>query len=154
MAEVQSLSHSGICVHDLKEAEAFYGDVLGAKTYMANCFVTEDAIKGRSVQQAMVVEDYLFAIVLASDHMPMAPDDQHRGTAGFRHAFAVSRERFDRVMTGLKDHGVPYEGPVDHPERGPFGQSVYFKDPSGNFFEILWRRDEEVEYDDPSELVF
>jgi len=35
---------------------------------------------------------------------------------------------------------------VDHPENGPFGQSVYFKDPSGNFLEILWRRDEDVTY--------
>ena len=33
MAEVQSLSHSGICVHDLKEAEDFYCGVLGAKPH-------------------------------------------------------------------------------------------------------------------------
>ena len=29
---------------------------------------------------------------------------------------------------------------------GPIGQSVFFRDPGGNFFELCWRRDEDVEY--------
>jgi len=41
---------------------------------------------------------------------------------------------------------------VDHPEKGPFGQSIYFKDPSGNFLEILWRRDEDQNYQKPTVL--
>lgn len=146
MAEVETLSHAGICVHDLKEAEEFYCGVLGAEIQSAVNFVTEDTLRGRSVHQSYMLGDYLFAIMVAPEFMPMPADDQLRGAMGVRHAFAVRRDRFDETLKSLKRHGIPFEGPVDHPERGPFGQSVYFKDPSGNFLEILWRRDEDVEY--------
>jgi catechol-2,3-dioxygenase len=147
MAEVQTLSHSAICVHDLHEAEEFYCGVLGGKRSSAVNFVTEDVIKGRSVHTSVLLEDYLFALMLARDFMPMPDVDQLRGALGFRHAFAVSRDRFAALLSTLEQHGVAFEGPVDHPEDGPFGQSVYFKDPSGNFLEALWRRDENVQYD-------
>jgi catechol-2,3-dioxygenase len=49
----------------------------------------------------------------------------------------------------LKHREICFEGPVEHPEKSPFGQSIYFKDPSGNFLEILWRRDEDVNYVKP-----
>jgi catechol-2,3-dioxygenase len=68
------------------------------------------------------------------------------GVNGFRHSFAVRHADFDTVLGRLRESGVPFKGPVDHPEKGPFGQSVYFKDPSGNFLELLWRRDEDVAY--------
>ena len=148
MAEVQSMSHSAICVHDLKEAEDFYCGILGAHPHAGVNFITEDTIKGRSVHKSVVLEDYLIALALAGDFMPMPPDDQLRGAHGFRHAFTVSKAHFNNTVGVLKQRGVPYLGPVDHPEKGPFGQSIYFKDPSGNFLEVLWRRDENVKYDD------
>ena len=140
MAEIELLSHSAINVNDLKEAEEFYTDIFGAESHSFVNFITEDTLHGRSVHQGVVIEDYLFAVMIASDDMPMPPKDQHRGALGFRHGFTVSRDRFGGVMENLKSHDVPFEGPVDHPEQGPFGQSIYFKDPSGNFFEVLWRR--------------
>jgi catechol-2,3-dioxygenase len=152
MAEVQSLSHSGICVHDLKEAEDFYCGVLGAHPHAGVNFITEDTIKGRSVHKSVVLEDYLFALALVGDFMPMPPDDQLRGAHGFRHAFTVGRERFNNTLGVLRQRGIRFEGPVDHPEKGPFGQSIYLKDPSGNFLEIIWRRDENVVYDVPPVL--
>ena len=152
MAEVQSLSHSGICVHDLKEAEDFYCGVLGAHPHAGVNFITEDTIKGRSVHKSVVLEDYLFALALVGDFMPMPPDDQLRGAHGFRHAFTVGRERFNNTLGVLRQRGSRFEGPVDHPEKGPFGQSIYLKDPSGNFLEIIWRRDENVVYDVPPVL--
>jgi extradiol dioxygenase family protein len=142
MAGVESLSHSAICVHDLKEAEQFYCDVLGGRQGTRVNFNTDDALRGRSINSAIILEDYLLALVVARDFMPMPPADQHRGTHGFRHAFHVSRERFEETMERLRKRGIVFEGPVEHPEKGPFGQSIYFKDPSGNFLEILWRRDE------------
>ncbi len=148
MAEVQSLSHSAICVHDLKEAEDFYCGILGAHPHAGVNFVTEDTIKGRSVHKSVMLEDYLIALALAGDFMPMPPDDQLRGAHGFRHAFTISRARFANTIGVLKQRGIAYLGPVDHPEKGPFGQSIYFKDPSGNFLEVLWRRDENVQYDE------
>src|SRR3954451_12043618 len=71
MADVQSLSHSGICVHDLKEAEDFYCGVLGAHPHSGVNFITEDTIKGRSVHKSVVLEDYLIALALVGDFMPM-----------------------------------------------------------------------------------
>jgi catechol-2,3-dioxygenase len=147
MADVQSLSHSAICVHDLAEAEAFYCGALGARPSGGVNFVTEDTIKGRSIHKDVVIGDYLFALALASDFMPMPPDDQLRGAHGFSHAFAVKRAHFAAVIDSLKSHNVRFEGPVVHPEHGPFGESIYFKDPSGNFLEVLWRRDEDVAYE-------
>ncbi|MFM2129761.1 MAG: Glyoxalase/Bleomycin resistance protein/Dioxygenase superfamily [Pseudomonadota bacterium] len=146
MADVETLSHSGISVHDLKEAEDFYCGILGAHVHGAVNFVTEDTLKGRSVHQSYTLGDFLFALVLAPDFMPMPPKDKLMGVNGFRHAFAVRRADFDRAMAKLKAAGVAFKGPVDHPEKGPFGQSLYFKDPSGNFLELLWRRDEDVKY--------
>ncbi|MGH7794502.1 MAG: VOC family protein [Candidatus Binatia bacterium] len=149
MADVEGLSHSAICVHDLNEAEDFYCNVLGARRGNRVNFKTDDAIRGRSVHGAVILEDYLLALVVPRDFMPMPPQDQERGAHGFRHAFRVSRGRFNQIMNELTARNVPVEGPVDHPEKGPFGQSIYFKDPSGNFLEILWRRDEEVDYQKP-----
>ena len=147
MAEVQSLSHSAICVHDLQQAEDFYCGLLGAHAHSGVNFITEDTIKGRSVHKSVVLEDYLFALALVGDFMPMPPEEQLRGAHGFRHAFTVSRARFAEVTRRLAEAGVKFEGPVAHPEKGPFGESIYFKDPSGNFLELLWRRDEDVAYD-------
>ncbi|MGH7830445.1 MAG: VOC family protein [Candidatus Binatia bacterium] len=149
MAEVESLSHSAICVHDLKEAEEFYCGVMGARPTSRVNFKTEDAQRGRSIHGSVVLEDYLLALMVTRDFMPMPPKEQHRGAHGFRHAFRVSRSRFEQTVDELKRRGVPFEGPVEHPENGPFGQSVYFKDPSGNFLEILWRRDEDVNHPKP-----
>jgi catechol 2,3-dioxygenase-like lactoylglutathione lyase family enzyme len=89
MAEVETLSHSGICVHDLKEAEDFYCGVLGAEMKGAVNFYTEDTLNGRSVHQAYALGDYLFAVALAPNFMPMPPDEQLHGAMGIRHAFTV-----------------------------------------------------------------
>jgi extradiol dioxygenase family protein len=147
MAEIQSINHSAICVHDLQEAEDFYCGVLGAKTASATDYVTQDVIRGRSLHKSIVLEDYLIALMLARDFMPMPPVDQLRGAHGFRHGFFVPRGRFDELLAALDTHDIAYEGPVTHPEEGPFGQSIYLQDPSGNFLEFLWRRDEGAPYD-------
>jgi len=149
MADVEGLSHSAICVHDLKQAEDFYCNILGARLGNRVNFKTDDAIRGRSVHGSVILEDYLLALVVPRDFMPMPAEEQQRGAHGFRHGFRVSRERFDRIKSELMRQNVPFEGPVDHPEKGPFGQSIYFKDPSGNFLEILWRRDEGAAYSKP-----
>lgn len=144
MAGVDSLNHTAMCVHDLVDALDFYCNVLGARRNQRSNFQVEDALAGVPTFQSVIIEDYLLALAVAADHMPMPPDSQLRGAHGFRHGFVVSRRRFDEAQQSLHQHGVPFLGPVDHPERGPFGQSIYFKDPSGNFLEIMWRRDEQA----------
>jgi catechol-2,3-dioxygenase len=122
---------------------------LGARLGNRVNFKTDDAIRGRSVHGSVVLEDYLLALMVPRDFMPVPPANQHRGAHGFRHAFRVSRSRFNDIIKELNRRGIDFEGPSDHPEKSPFGQSVYFKDPSGNFLEILWRRDEDVNYSKP-----
>lgn len=146
MAEAETLTHTAICVHDLKEAEDFYVGLLGAEFFHATNFITEDTIKGRSIHRSYKLSDYRIELCMAADFMPMPPEDQLRGAHGFRHAFMVRKGSFEAMMARLRDSKVKFQGPVDHPEKGPFGQSVYFKDPSGNFLEIVWRRDENVQY--------
>jgi catechol-2,3-dioxygenase len=143
VADVDSLNHTAMCVHDLPEALNFYCNVLGAKRATRTNFQIEHVLEGVAVFQSIVLEDYLFALCVAPDYMPVVPD-QRRGAHAFRHGFVVARERFAGVQDSLRHNGVPFEGPVDHPEAGPFGQSIYFTDPSGNFLEIVWRRDEET----------
>jgi len=144
MVGVESLNHTALCVHDLVEAVDFYCNVLGARPHQRTNFQIEDALAGVAIFQSVIVEDYLLALTIAPDYMPMPPADQLRGAHGFRHGFVVRRQRFDEVIEALRQHDVAFQGPVDHPEKGPFGQSIYFKDPSGNFLEIMWRRDEEA----------
>lgn len=143
MADIDSINHTAICVHDLGEAVHFYCDLLGAVPHSRSNFQIEDARAGVAIFQSVVLEDYMFALTVAPNFMPMPDDGQLRGAHGFRHGLTVSRKRFDDVQKTLRENGVRFEGPVQHPEKGPFGESIYFKDPSGNFLEILWRRDED-----------
>jgi catechol-2,3-dioxygenase len=152
MAEAESISHSGICVHDLKAAEDFYCKVLGATVHSRVNFKTQDALRGRSVHTSLVLDDYLFAVMLTEDWMDMPPEDVTRGANRVRHAFCVPQARFGEIMERLAANNVTFEGPVSHPEHGPFGESLYFRDPTGNFLEILWRRDEDVEYNEVQAL--
>jgi catechol-2,3-dioxygenase len=141
MAEIESISHTGINVGDLKAAEEFYADIFGAQITNRINFNTDDARRGRSVHTTVLLSDWLFAVVLPRGEMPMPPEDQVRGTNGFRHAFHVTQDAFPAVVERLRARGVPFEGPIVHPEHGPLGESVYFKDPGGNFIEVCWRRD-------------
>lgn len=152
MAVVESLSHSGICVHDLKEAEDFYRKIFDATLHSRVNFKTQDALRGRSVHTTLTVNDYLFAIMLSEDWMDIPPRDQLRGENRVRHAFCVKRDQFESVVQKLRENGIPFEGPVSHPSHGPFGESVYFRDPTGNFLEALWRRDEAVAYNEVQPL--
>jgi catechol-2,3-dioxygenase len=152
MAVVESISHSGICVHDLKQAEDFYCKVLGAEVHSRVNFKTQDALKGRSIHTSLMLSDYLFAIMLSEDWMNIPPMDQVRGENRIRHAFCVPRGKFGKIVAALETNEVPFEGPVTHPDNGPFGESVYFRDPTGNFLEVVWRRDEQVAYNEVQPL--
>ena len=143
MADIDSINHTAICVHDLGEAMEFYCGLLGAVPHSRSNFQIEDARAGVAIFQSVVLEDYMFALTVAPNFMPMPDDGQLRGAHGFRHGLAVSRKRFGEVQRTLREHGIRFEGPVEHPAKGPFGESIYLKDPSGNFLEILWRRDED-----------
>lgn len=145
MAEVESFNHGGISAPDVREAEEFYEKILGAER--CNWLGLSDA-KGRggNPRPCNILGGHLFVIFR---HANRPEPEGPRGIDGLRHAYTVPRERFDDMVERLQQNGVPFEGPVTHPERGPLGQSVYFTDPGGNFMEVCWRRDVVYRFDDP-----
>jgi len=147
-SEVESISHSGIEGPDSRAIEDFYENVLGG-TRAEVCSRSYDGSRGGNPHPCGLIGDYLFVIFpIRSDDTPLPPEDQLLGgtECNPRHAFSVSQERFEQVLEHLRNAGIPFEGPVTHPEKGPLGQSVYFKDAGGNFFEVCWRRDVDVPY--------
>ena len=144
MSGIHSLNHTAMPVHDMDKATAFYRDVLGATPHGYTSHDLDGATTGGALFRSFVIGDFLLAITVARNLMDMPPEDQFRGAHGYRHGFQITRAAFDDIIESLKAHDIPFEGPVDHAEAGPFGQSVYFKDPSGNFLEFVWRRDEDT----------
>ena len=144
MSGMHSLNHSVLPVRDMDVAAAFYCDVLGATSFNYTTFEIGGIKTGSALFRSFIIGDFLVALTVARNALEMPPDDQFRGAQGFRHGFQVTRSEFGDILDSLKTHDIAFQGPVDHPEAGPFGQSVYFKDPSGNFLEFIWRRDEDA----------
>jgi catechol 2,3-dioxygenase-like lactoylglutathione lyase family enzyme len=140
VAEIEGLNHTGRSCPDVREGEDFYVKVLGAKHCNTVSSATDDVRAGRgSPHPCNILAGYLFVLFPHNQHilMPSSP----RGEDGSRIGFAVSRQRFDEIVEEAQEMGIAFEGPVQHPEQGPFGESLYFTDPGGNFMEICWRRD-------------
>ena len=117
MAEVESISHSGICVHDLKEAEEFYCNVLGARVHSRVNFKTQDALRGRSIHTTLTLDDYVFAVMLTEDWMEVPDAGQLRGDPIDRRKVAVGRLVARRL--GLPGCGGPAHGrPRPRSDRG------------------------------------
>lgn len=144
MAEVESISHSGMVAPDTRAVHQFYEEVLcGRRVETASR--SYEGVRGGSAHPCGTVADYLF-VTFPRPRDIAAPDQVRGGSESYRHGFAVSRARFQEALDWLRAHGVPFEGPVAHPHHGPLGESIYFRDAGGNFFELCWRRDEEKKY--------
>src|SRR5581483_8310057 len=139
MAEIESLSHSAILVPNIREAEDFWEQALGAHLHNRISLNTDDIRRGRgSPHTCWTLADYLMVFFI-----PDRTDRNPRADSGFRHGFAVSHSRFDQIVDLLNERDVSFEGPIAHPENGPLGESVYLSDTGGNRLEICWRRDED-----------
>jgi hypothetical protein len=147
MAEVESISHSGIEGPDSRAIGEFYTTVLGGKCVELSSDPYQGS-RGGNPHPCAIIGDYIFVIFPDRNGNPPEPGDRLRGGVArdVRHGFSVSREHFDEVVQQLRENGVAFEGPISHPERGPLGQSIYFRDVGGNFFEVCWRRDADVAY--------
>ncbi|MPZ13033.1 MAG: hypothetical protein GEU73_01170 [Chloroflexi bacterium] len=144
MADIESISHSGMVAPDSRAVHTFYETVLsGVREETVSR--SYEGTRGGNAHSCGILGDYVF--VTFPRRRDVAPLEQLRGGEdSFRHGFAVSRTRFDEITQRLQEQGVPFEGPLVHPERGPLGESIYFRDPGGNYFEVCWRRDEDVQY--------
>jgi hypothetical protein len=143
MAEVESISHSGMVAPDSRAVHDWYETVMGG-CWMGTVNRNYEANRGGHAHSCGRIADYLF-VTFARRREVAGPEVLKGGEESYRHAWAVSRSEFQEALRHLEEHGVEFAGPVDHPEHGPLGQSIYFRDPGGNFFEICWRRDEELE---------
>lgn len=139
MAEVESISHSGMVAPDSRAVHDWYEEVLGGK-WMETVSRNYEGTRGANAHSCGIIADYLY-VTFPRDRDVDSSDVLRGGDDSFRHAYAVSRDRFEGATQWLLDHDVPFEGPVTHPERGPIGQSIYFRDNGGNYLEICWRRD-------------
>lgn len=137
MADVEAIEHCGMTVPDVKAAEDFYEKILGARIDHRSSLRTDNL--GGTPHTAVVLGDFFFVLFPHVKEPPAPP--RPRGMDGTRKAYAVSRERFAEVVERLREHEVPFQGPLPHPDNGPLGESVYFTDPGGNYLEICWRRD-------------
>lgn len=133
---VHGLDHVTIPCRDLRAAERFYVDLLGARVLMRvdEAFLRrvgrhEDAEKG-AIHTSLV-----FSAGPRID-LFVQPEGQPPAMAGHpHHAFHVPAGELVAWKKRLNDAGVPTFGPT---RLGPPGQaSLYFNDPSGNHLELV-----------------
>lgn len=135
MAEAEWVSHSGIYNTSVLETEEFYEKVLG---------VSHSRMSGS--RTCVFPGDYQLLFFLTEKNLLAQPPDEERQSSGVRHGFAVPHSKFQGMVERIRENDIPFEGPLEHPKGGPLGESVYLRDPGGNFLEICWRRDEGQTY--------
>ncbi len=153
MGEIQSMDHTVIAVNDLWWAERFYTEVLGGTLGSRQGVTTDQLLRGRrrmarrlqknpqdqkipAPHSSVEFGECILPFFIHQEHVQEPPPDQLRGTP--RVGFQATQEQFHAAVEKLRAKGIRYEGPVRHGGNSPIGESVYFKDPSGNFIELCW----------------
>ncbi|MBM2812937.1 MAG: hypothetical protein HW416_3696 [Chloroflexi bacterium] len=118
MGDIELLDHWGFSVPDVRAGVEFYEQVLGAKCDHWNSLSTDDL--GNAPHTGVNIGDFFFVLFPHTKEVPRP--ERPRGIDGSRHGYIVPRVRFGEIMDRLREHGVPFEGPVVHPEHGPLGE--------------------------------
>ena len=161
MLRFDEFDHCVIDVYDLEMAEHWYSKVIGE--IVGDCVVsertmmtTDEIIQSKqSAARRRKIEGHedslsashggvkfgeaLLPLFLHQEQVPEPPPDQLRGTP--RLGLPVTAEQMDRAIQVLGRYKVPFEGPVHFPAPCPAERSLYFKDPSSNFWELSVPRD-------------
>ncbi len=162
---VQGIDHAAVEVVDLEWAEDFYINILGlpvdhrvgwstvdyarakrwgeGKEDMAPGTRRWDSLYSENRRRVPRANSQLFiqfgnavlGLFLATKHRQEPPEEQAVGSP--RVAFRTGRRVLDEVVRLLDEHRKPFQGPVDHPASAPIESSLYFKDPAGNFLELV-----------------
>ena len=162
---VQGIDHAAVEVVDLEWAEDFYVNLLGlsvnhrvgwntsdyarakrwgeGKENMAPGTRRWDALYNENRRRVPRANSQLFiqfgnavlGLYLATKHRQEPPEEQAVGSP--RVAFRTNRRVLDEVVGLLDEHRKLFQGPVDHPASAPVESSLYFKDPGGNFLELV-----------------
>jgi catechol 2,3-dioxygenase-like lactoylglutathione lyase family enzyme len=123
--KIKAVIETAIYVDDLREAETFYGTILGLPVMGREA----DRHVFFQVGDADVLLAFLAETTRKGDRLPP------HGASGPGHfALGIDADSFDAWKKFLQDHGVSIEKAVEWP-RG--GRSLYFRDPAGNSVELI-----------------
>jgi len=124
MLKLADVTHWSIPVNDLKEAEAFYQDVLGLE-YRGRL--------GNSGMACFTIAGHSILLCERNEPVLRTPDQDNR----LHHAFEVSPEVFEKACRLFSERGIRIAQPIVYREHGFFlGRELYFLDPSGNMLEL------------------
>lgn len=124
MLKLDDVTHWSIPVNDLKEAEAFYQDVLGLE-YKGRL--------GSSRMACFTIAGHSILLCERNEPVLRTPDQDNR----LHHAFEVSPEVFEKACRLFNARGIRIAQPIVYREHGFFlGRELYFLDPSGNMLEL------------------
>jgi len=155
-----------VMVDDLVLAEQFYVEILGKGIFGSGSvesrylLSTDELLelRRRSASRAntadrepdfwtnrppymnVIVGDAKVSVYVADRHIQEPPPEQLRGLP--RLAISATAEQIQRATAVLARHEAPFEGPVQHAPPCPAAQSLYFKDPAGNFLELCQIRED------------
>ena len=122
--ELDGVHHIGVNVSNLDRAESFYTNVLGFK--VIDRYQEEIS---HSMLDTGTTKIHLFE----STDLEFDDAITRLSEDGYSHmAFGTNRKQFPQVMEELKQHNVPFRGPLILGK----GESIHFKDPDGNHLEI------------------
>ena len=120
---VDQIDHVEVFVRDIDASIHWYAKVLGLKEYF------------RSDPEPVMIGagDTKLALFTAETNAPSPIPSNPREPLRWRLvAWRTTPERFAEAQRHLKEHGVAFDGPIDHD--GPV--SIYFNDPDGHPLEI------------------
>jgi catechol 2,3-dioxygenase-like lactoylglutathione lyase family enzyme len=133
----RGVHHLVLCTDDMKMTIDFYTDVLGMPLIHAMKVPpglgTGPGNRGNPPYENL--RHYFFDMgndaLLAFFEIPKGAEPAHNRNAvgAMQHcAFVVDAERFARLESHLREHGIDYIGPI---EQGPGMWGIYFYDPNG-----------------------
>lgn len=169
-AGVLGIDHAAVQTADILWTEKFYGEQLGLAEDFRMGWQTADYVRARkwaageedmapgsrrldqrytvmvnrktvprcNMQLYYRLGDAILGLYLANKHFQESPEELAIGTP--RIAFAATRAELDRMAPLIAATGKTCEGPVVHGKDSPLEASVYFRDGSGNFFELCTPR--------------
>ena len=136
MAHVGTIDHFVVPVDDLLAAERFYEQVLGAPVVARFGLSVREAANGIGPHSFVEVAGQRIGLFLQTEERPRPTG--LRGVPSY--ACQVTPAQMERLVGSLRQHGVAFEGPVEHPAPDPLAVSLYVCDPAGNHLEFCTYR--------------
>ncbi len=137
MARVASIDHFVVPVDDLAAAEDFYSQVLGAPIVKRHGVDVRERAKQVPLHTFVEIGGKRIGLFLQTEERPKPA--ALRGVPS--HALQVTPDQMEALISALRRHGVPFDGPVERPAPDPVAASLYLCDPAGNHLEFCLRRE-------------